>query len=65
MFAGTNLYGVYKSNNGGTTWTQTFLNDKTVYSLAISGNLVYAGTNLYGLYVSTDNGVSWDRNLLN
>ncbi|MBK9228874.1 MAG: hypothetical protein IPL67_17915 [Ignavibacteria bacterium] len=53
VFAGTNLYGVFKSTDNGTSWNQTSLNNRTVYSIATIGQKIYAGTSLYGLYVST------------
>ncbi|MBK9404682.1 MAG: hypothetical protein IPN57_09140 [Ignavibacteria bacterium] len=59
VYAGTNLYGVYKSTDNGVTWFQTSLNNRTVYSLVVSGSNIYAGTSLYGLYISSNNGDSW------
>ena len=62
VFAGSDLndHGVYLSTNNGTSWTQTFLNNRDVRSLAVNGNNVFAGTN-YGIYVSTNNGTSFTQ----
>ncbi|MCX7833363.1 MAG: T9SS type A sorting domain-containing protein, partial [Ignavibacteria bacterium] len=57
--------GVYRSNSNGISWTQTELNNKTVYSLAISGNYIFAGTSGNGVYLSTNNGINWTQTALN
>lgn len=64
VYAGTNLYGVYRSADNGATWSQSALNNRTVYSLAVSGQKIFAGTSLYGLYISADNGASWSQTSL-
>jgi hypothetical protein len=68
--AGGNLFaattrGVYRSNDGGATWTQTELSTtgtltgKTVRTLALLGNTLFAAVWNDGIYRSTDNGVTW------
>jgi hypothetical protein len=63
IFCGSN-YGVYLSTNNGTNWTQTTLNNRNVYSLAVNGNNIFAGTYQYGVYLSTDNGINWSQTSL-
>ena len=71
LVVGTNIYagvyydGVYLSTNNGTTWTQTSLNNRDVYSLAVSGSTLFAGTYLNGVYISTNNGSNWTQSSLN
>jgi photosystem II stability/assembly factor-like uncharacterized protein len=60
FFAG----GVFKSVDGGSTWTRHRLGSDIVYVWAIainaaSPNVVYAGTNGEGLFRSTDYGETW------
>jgi len=59
IYAGTEQ-GLYKTVNGGTTWTLTSLAGKDVRAVKIDpqGNL-YAGTWGFGVLKSTDNGSSW------
>jgi len=65
VFAGTSIYGIFKSTDNGTTWAQTLLNNQRVYSLAVNGNNVFAGTSSNGVYRSTDNGTTWTQTSLN
>ncbi|WP_219588537.1 WD40/YVTN/BNR-like repeat-containing protein, partial [Vibrio parahaemolyticus] len=58
IFAGTVGDGVYLSTNDGSTWTQTSLNNLTVYSLIINGNYLFAGTE-NGIFLTTNNGLNW------
>jgi hypothetical protein len=58
IFAGTDSVGVYLSTNNGTSWTQTTLNNQTVYSLLVNGNNIFAGTSI-GVYRTTNNGANW------
>ncbi len=59
VYAGTNnVGGVFKSDNGGISWTQTELTNNSIYSLAISGTSVYAGT-FSGVFKSDNGGTSW------
>jgi len=79
IFAGTGRYptltGIYLSSNSGENWTQTALNDHTVYALAaygstLSGYYIFAGVDNYpvgtgGVYLSTNNGTNWTQIGLN
>lgn len=52
--------GIFKSFNGGNSWTQTGLQDTTV--LSIGSNVfgtIFAGTESDGLKYSNDNGATW------
>ncbi|MCU1268382.1 MAG: hypothetical protein JWM21_4700 [Acidobacteria bacterium] len=54
--------GVYKSLDGGTTWSKAGLPGKSILALAVDpGNagIIYCGTN-NGLYKSTDGGGNWN-----
>ena len=62
IFAGGN--GVYLSTNNGTSWTQTPLNNTSVWSFAVNGNYIFAGTN-GGIYLSTNSGTTWTQTSLN
>ena len=61
--------GVFKSVDGGMTWTQTALSGQTIFSLAIDPNdpnTLYAGTGgNFGvrgrIYKSTDGGTTWSE----
>ena len=55
-----NSAGVYISTNNGANWSQTALNNKSVYSMAMTGNNIFAGTGS-GVYRSTDLGTTWDQ----
>ena len=67
VFAGTYGGGVFKSADGGATWSavNTGLTSLLIHSLAISQNYatdqtVYAGTeNGYGVFKSINGGASW------
>jgi photosystem II stability/assembly factor-like uncharacterized protein len=60
---------VYKSSDAGATWMPTTLNNRMVYSLASSSNVLFAGTMDFfspkGIYKSTNNGTSWTQTSLN
>lgn len=64
LFAATTR-GVYRSNDGGATWTQTELSStgtlsgKTVRTLALLGNTLLAAVWNDGIYRSADNGITW------
>ncbi len=64
LFAATTR-GVYRSNDGGATWTQTelstagTLSGKTVRTLALLGNTLFAAVWNDGIYRSSDNGATW------
>jgi hypothetical protein len=60
IYAGTRV-GVYKSSNGGASWSRTALT-RVVLALVMDGrnpNIIYAGTYGSGVFKSTDGGVSW------
>ena len=59
VFAGTSSNGVIYSNNSGTNWTQSALNNKSINSVVVYSGNVFAGTFAEGVYLSTNNGVSW------
>lgn len=66
FFAGLYQSGVYFSTNNGASWTQTSLNNRSIYSLAANENNIFAGAGgTYGVYLSTDNGASWTQTSLN
>ena len=61
LYAGT-MKGVFKSTNGGGSWSRTGLIDIYVYSLAIDpidSSILYAGTYSNGVYKSIDAGAKW------
>ncbi len=64
LFAGTWGEGVYISQNGGTSWTQS---NQGLQATAVTAMLttlngdLYAGTFNGGLYKSVDNGASWTK----
>lgn len=67
--------GVYRSDNGGNTWTQLGLSDKGVLSKVIvdpnADSIIYVGSMGYpshkgdekGFFRSTDTGMSWNKTL--
>jgi len=60
VYAGTNGSGVYKSTNGGVSWSGG--GTGTVTSLAVDRHtlgIVYAGTDDLGVLKSTDGGTTW------
>ncbi len=69
MYTGSSTLGVYKTTDGGVTWTavNTGLSNIAVISMAISTSnpqVVYAGTNPGtndGVYKTTDGGGNWTR----
>jgi hypothetical protein len=66
LYAGTYGGGVFKSTDGGATWSavNTGLSNKSVWALAIdptAPNTLYAGT-YGGVFKSTDGGASWSAN---
>lgn len=63
LLTGTAGAGVFKSADGGASWTQsnTGLTDLNVTALAaaVDGSAVYAGTLTDGVFKSTDGGATW------
>ena len=61
MVAGTAGGGVFRSTDGGLTWTAatTQPTNLNVYSLTSSGTTLVAGTYGGGVFRSTDGGLSW------
>lgn len=53
--------GIYRSTDGGATWTQTGLEENGIRSLIVTGTgSILAGCNeSEGIYRSTDNGATW------
>lgn len=64
IYAGTEGKGVYKTTNGGTSWSKLnipSLNSAVVFSLAFDSNKnLYLGTTK-GIFKSTDNGNTWSQ----
>jgi photosystem II stability/assembly factor-like uncharacterized protein len=58
ILAGTGN-GVYLSLDSGASWQAVGLQQKWVWSFAISGTNVFAGTSGYGVFLSIDNGITW------
>lgn len=63
MFAGTDQHGVYRSTNGGISWSQSNsgLHDSFAKTLEMGGSRIYSGSNRGGASVSTNDGVSWQN----
>jgi photosystem II stability/assembly factor-like uncharacterized protein len=65
LYVGTNGGGVFKSTNGGASWSvvNSGLTDLLVLALAVDHNnsaVLYAGTNSAGLFKSTNGGATWN-----
>lgn len=60
IFVGTWGFGVFRSTDGGTTWTQVNngLTDSLIYDFAISGTSLFVGTD-GGMFLSSNYGDSW------
>lgn len=61
IYAGTRGSGVWKSTNGGASWTDCGLPAEDVFSVAVSraDSAVYAGTEPSMLFASRDGGTTW------
>jgi len=61
IYAGTSDRGVFKSTDGGATWSATDLTNIYVSALAIDlvTQALYAGTYGGGVYKGTDGGATW------
>ena len=66
IFSGIDLGGgVYCSTNNGNIWTQTALNDVSIFSFAINDINIFAGSGNFGVYRSTNDGTNWSQTSLN
>ena len=62
MYAGTQGRGVFRSGDGGATWSPSGLEGAIVKALAVGPDgAVYAGTKPPGLHVSYDAGETWSE----
>jgi len=66
IYAGTDGQGIYKSTNGGNSWSQinNGLTNSSICTLTIdqaSPTTIYAGTYGGGLFKSTDGGANWSQ----
>src|SRR5690606_25553539 len=64
IYVGTPEGGLWKSTDGGSTWSPMFdqINNMQIYAVALdpnNSNIVYVGTNGAGIYKSTDGGSNW------
>lgn len=61
VFAGTDMLGVFKSNNYGQTFSMsnTGLNSAWIQAFAICDGQLFAGSGEEGVFVSSDAGTSW------
>src|SRR5438094_875201 len=62
VYAGTCGGGVFKSTDGGATWSASGLTDASVLALALdpqTPTTLYAGTYGGGVFKSTDGGTTW------
>ena len=61
VYVGLGDGGVRKTTDGGRTWVETGLDDRQIFSLAVSpaNGAVYAGTEPSALFRSDDAGASW------
>jgi hypothetical protein len=58
VFAGTSMHGIYLSTDFGTSWIQTALKNRHIYSFAVSGNNIFTGTDS-GVFLSSNLGTNW------
>jgi len=65
LYAGTDLGGVFKSSDGGASWSAVssgWAPGATVFALAVdpmTSGTVYAGTDRDGIFKSIDGGQTW------
>jgi photosystem II stability/assembly factor-like uncharacterized protein len=62
LFAGTNGGGVYRSTDGGASWTQVNngITEPCIETFAVSGSKLFVGTTYFtGVFVSSDSGATW------
>lgn len=60
VLAATNA-GVYRSNDGGQSWTFASLNNQSVTALLSNSGNIFAGTNQGRIFFSSDEGKSWQE----
>jgi len=60
VFAGTDMHGIFISNDNGDHWTSASngLTNMSITAIAISGTNIFAGT-YNGIFLSTNNGNNW------
>lgn len=58
LFAATGS-GLYVTSDNGNSWSSAGLDNKRVFTIAISGNFLFANVNHSNTYVSADNGKTW------
>ena len=64
-YVGTKEEGVYRTTDGGISWTPSGLSPMTVRALALhpdDSEIIYAGTLSHGIFKSTDGGATWPVN---
>ncbi len=60
MVAGTSGSGIYYSNDGGASWTQSSLSAGNFFGVFVaSGTLAFAGMSTGQFYISTNGGANW------
>ncbi len=67
LYAGTYGGGVFKSTDGGTSWSPTGLTNAIVSALAInpqSPSTIYVGTDSGGVFKTMDGGANWSPSLI-
>lgn len=64
IFAGTYEHGIYLSVDNGMSWSQTSINNQSIYRLASNEKSIFAATGA-GIYSSSDNGKTWSLTSFN
>jgi photosystem II stability/assembly factor-like uncharacterized protein len=63
LFAGTTS-GLYFTTDNGATWSQKYLNGKSVNSIAGNGSIQFAGVGYAGVYSSNNGGTYWVKSVM-